>query len=111
MPKVTIPVLPNSLTVSSWDKARGIIAKMTNKKTGVSEQLRTAKAALDAAPFNELNTSPLVLGKTFDSAGLKQVQDDYLRKYHPQFKALEMAFGDLSRWLTGKARSSRPTTS
>ena len=104
MPKVTVPTLPNSLTVSSWDKARGIIAKLTTKKTGVSEQLRTAKAALDAAPFGELNTSPLVLNKTFDVAGIKQVQDDYLRKYHPQFKALELAFGDLSRWLAAKAK-------
>ncbi len=104
MPKVVIPTLPSSLTVAAWDKAHGIIAKLTSKKTGVSEQLRTAKAALDAAPFNELNTAPLVLNKTFDLPGLKKVQDDYLRKYHPQFKALELVFGDLSRWLAAKAK-------
>ena len=104
MPKVTAPTLPASLTVSYWDKAKGILARITKVKTGVTEELKAAKAALDKAPFGELNIFPQLDGKNIDAAGLRKIQDDYLRKYHPQFKALESVFWDLGQFLNKKAK-------
>jgi hypothetical protein len=103
MPAVAPPPYPKSLTTASWDKAKGLIARITKVKTGVTEELQAAAKAYKEAPFGDLNVSPLVLNKTFDSAGLKKLQDDYLRKYQPQFKKLEGVFYDLSQTLKQKA--------
>ena len=103
MPNVTPPPYPKSLTTASWDKAKGVIARISKVKTGVTEELKAAGKAFDAAPFAALNVSPLVLNKTFDVKGLKQLQDDWLRKYQPQFKSLESVFYDLSQTLKKKA--------
>lgn len=103
MPAVTPPPYPKSLTTASWDKSKGIIARISQIKTGVTEQLQTASRAYAAAPFGELNASKLLLEKEFDLKGLKQLQDDWLRKFHPQFKKLEGVFYDLSMTLKQKA--------
>lgn len=103
MPAVTPPPYPKTLTTASWDKAKGIIARISKVQTGVTEELQAAVKAYNAAPFAELNVAPLLLNKTFDVKGLKQLQDDYLRKYQPQFKKLEEVFYDLSRTMKQKA--------
>jgi hypothetical protein len=103
VPTVTPPPYPKSLTTASWDKAKGVIARISKVKTGVTEELQTAAKAFAAAPFATLNVSPLVLNKTFDAKGLKQLQDDYLRKYQPEFKKLEAVFYELSQTLKKKA--------
>jgi hypothetical protein len=103
MPVATPPPYPKSLTTASWDKAKGLIARISKVKTGVTEELQKAEKAFKAAPFAELNVSPLVLNKSLDLKGLKQVQDDYLRKYQPKFKALELVFYDLSQTFKKKA--------
>jgi hypothetical protein len=103
MPVAALPPYPKSLTTASWDKAKGLIARISKVKTDVTEELQAAERAFKAAPFGELNVSPLVLNKSLDLKGLKQVQDDYLRKYQPRFRALELVFYDLSQTFKKKA--------
>jgi hypothetical protein len=103
MPAVKPPEFPKTLTIASWEKAKGVIARITSVKTGVTEKLSDAIKAYKAAPFDDLNVSPAVLKSTGGLKGLRAVQDDYLRKNHPAFKKLEMVFYDLSETLKKKA--------
>jgi hypothetical protein len=103
MPAVKPPPYPKSLTVDSWNKAKGLIARILQIKTGITEELKKADKLFNAAPFADVNIAPL-LQKKLDLAALKKAQDDYLRKYHPIFKKLEGDFHDLSSFLTKKAQ-------
>jgi hypothetical protein len=104
MPAVTPPPYPKSLTTASWDKAKGVIARISKVKTGVTELLKAAEAEYKKAPFADVNIAPTLLNTpNASSADLKKIQDDYLRKYQPQFKKLEGVFYDLSQDLKKKA--------
>jgi hypothetical protein len=107
MPAVTPPPYPTSLKVSSWNKAKGLIARISGVKTGVTEELEKAAELFKKAPFDEVNITPNLnkfLEQAPTSDKLKVFQHAYLEKYHPKFKALESGFLDLHLWLVDKAK-------
>lgn len=109
MPDIAQPDFPKSLTTSSWDKAKGLIARISGVKTGVTEELESVAKAYkaSASAFKNLNVFTAcsdIAKRDGTLADYKKLQDDYLRKLQPEFKKLEGAFYDLSETLKKKAR-------
>lgn len=101
MPK---PTYPSALTVKSWDKAKGVLARITKVETGVTALLKAAETAFNNAPFKDMeDSSALNMAKRGGIDTLKAYQKEWLATYHPPFKALETHFRNLSTELGKKA--------
>ena len=48
MAAVTPPPYPQGLTVAFWNKAKGVIARISGVKTGITEELQKAEKAYKA---------------------------------------------------------------
>ncbi len=107
MAKVVVPKYPDALTVKSWNKAKGLLARITKVKTGITEELTAAHQAYLNAPWAELNAT--AFATKYDKSGTKTQKSQeallrlYLEKNHPPFKELEKTFYLLSSFLKQKA--------
>ena len=107
MPAVASPPYPQSLTVGYWNKAKGLIARISKVKTGITEELQKADKAFKNAPFKEVDVDAQIKDVLAKSKGqqkkaLEQFQDEYLRKYQPIFRGLQTVYSDLAMTLTQK---------
>ena len=104
MPKVTPPKYPKELTISGWNKTKGLIARVKKIKTGVSEELTDAKAAFDKIKWDDLQIGKMIPeGERLTAAAGEKYLRAYLEKYQPVFKALELKFYELSQFLKKKS--------
>ena len=108
MVKVVPPAYPEALSVKFWNKAKGLLARITSVKTGITERLEKSKAIFDKVPWDDLEATAFVTkyGKGQGSKNRGWYEDmlrQYLEKNHPRFKALEAEFYDLHSFLKSKA--------
>ncbi len=98
------PTYPSALTVKSWDKAKGVLARISKVETGVTALLKEAQTEFDKAPFDDMvDYTKLVPIQRQGIEALKTYQKEFLSKYHPKFKVLENHFRSLSSKLEEKA--------
>jgi glutaredoxin-related protein len=108
MAKVVPPAYPEALTVKFWDKAKGVLARISKVKTGITEELEKAKAEFDKVDWAELQTNEfLTRYRRKQGAMFPEEAESLFRQYlevnHPRFKKLEATFSDLSSFLKKKA--------
>lgn len=106
MTKIAIPPYPVSLTVQSWDKAKGLIARISGVKTGVTELLQAAQKQFKDAPWSEATNDEVVA--EISRGGLQPLQEwhkDYAARLHPKFRALQTTYANLSSTLAEKAQA------
>ncbi len=103
---VVRPPYPPSLTVKSWEKAKGLIARISGVKTGITELLVKAEKEFHNAPWDEaLSTKPLAKVKSQGLEALKKWHVENNIKYSPVFRKLQATYADLSHELNQKARN------
>jgi hypothetical protein len=109
MPDVKIPKYPEALTVKSWNKAKGVLARIRKIETGITLELEKAYKQYQEAPWAKVDLSSALMEEErkgrVSAAKMKEMFRDYLTSYQPQFKSLEACFSELSTFLANKAKT------
>jgi hypothetical protein len=108
MVKVVPPPYPEALTVKFWDKAKGLLARVTKVKTGITEELQAARKVYDDAPWQLVGVNEFLTKHRKKQGAMFPDEADalfyeYLQTVQPHFKKLEMRYVDLSNFLKKKA--------
>jgi hypothetical protein len=106
MSDAVIPPYPPSLTVQSWDKVKGLLARVFGAKTGVTELLAAAKKSFDDMPWEAATSlGQLAEYKRQGPEAIKQFQKNYNGTYQPKFRKLQTTYATLCSDLAEKAKA------
>lgn len=100
------PPYPPSLTVKSWEKCKGIIARISGAKTGVTEMLKKAEKQFNDAPWEKATAiSQLAEEQRKGPEAIKLFHRNLSNTYQPKFRELQQVYADLTIDLAQKAKT------
>lgn len=96
------PKYPPTLTTQSWDKAKGLMARVARGHTGVSDELKKAAKAFMDAPWFDLPDPPEEDERSEEE--LAKLEKEKAR-IKVKFDNLQVVFEELSEFLAKSAKT------
>lgn len=97
------PEYPTELTVKYWNKKKGLLARISKVKTGITEELNKTEKLFDAIPWNKLNLHEhlsLQYNRDDVEVAMKKLQSETTKPVTAAYHGMR----DLENFLTNKAK-------